>query len=43
MTDEKLQHLGGIRRALDVLASDVVARCYTCGFQSKVISHSTAK
>lgn len=33
MTDEKLQqieqHLGGIRRALDVLASDVVARYYT--------------
>ena len=33
MTDEKLQqieqHLGGIRRALDVLASDVAARYYT--------------
>ena len=33
MTDEKLQqieqHLGGIRRALDVLASEVVARDYT--------------
>lgn len=32
MTDEKLQqieqHLGGIRRAPDVLASDVVARHY---------------
>ena len=37
MTDEQVQqieqHLAGIRRAMDVLASDVAARYYTDDYQ----------